>query len=174
MIELCLCSSRRGEGACSRLNKTASPCLIAKQRRTPFARSFAISVNFSFFVLSCLVLAVLRLHVCLSVVSLTVFMLCLVSFLLCMCCSLASVSNFSPLRSRSHSQEGDEHLGGVLEEEEAGGRGREGERRAGNEGRSQAEGEGSVGRVDSEEHQEDLVEDEEDVHQRSVSETDLR
>lgn len=109
-------------------------------------------------------------------VSLTVFMLCLVSFLLCMCCSLASVSNFSPLRSRSHSQEGDEHLGGVLEEEEAGGRGREGERRAGNEGRShgEGEGEGSVGRVDSEEHQEDLVENEEDVHQRSVSETDLR
>lgn len=62
----------------------------------------------------------------------------------------------------------------MLEEEEAGGRGREGERRAGNEGRSHGEGEGSVGRVDSEEHQEDLVENEEDVHQRSVSETDLR
>lgn len=62
----------------------------------------------------------------------------------------------------------------MLEEEEAGGRGREGERRAGNEGRSQGEREGSVGRVDSEEHQEDVVENEEDVHQRSVSETDLR
>lgn len=155
------------------MNKTASPCHIAKQRRASFARSFAISVNFSFFVLSCLFLAALRLHVCLSVVSLTVFMLCLVSFLLCMCCCLASVSNFSPLRSRSHSQEGDEHLGGVLEEEEAGGRGREGERRASNEGRSHGEREGSVGRADSEEHQEDL-ENKEDVHQRSVSETDLR
>lgn len=82
-----------------------------------------------------------------------------------MCWSFASVSHRSPMRSRSRSQEGDEHLGEVLEEDE-------GERRAGKEGRSQ--GEGSVGRVDSEEHQEDLVESEEDLHQRSVSETDLR
>ena len=89
-----------------------------------------------------------------------------------MCCSFASVSNLSPLRSRSHSREGDEHLGEVLEEEVAGGGGREGERRAGKEGRSQREG--SVGRVDAVEHQQDLVENEEDLLQRSVSETDLR
>lgn len=97
-----------------------------------------------------------------------------------MCCSVASVSNLSPLRSRSHSREGDEHLGEVLEEEEAaaGGGGRGGERRAGREGRSQGsgvgEGEGSARRVDSEERREDLVENEEDLQQRSVSETDLR
>lgn len=91
-----------------------------------------------------------------------------------MCWSFASVSNLSPLRSRSRSWEGDEHLGEVLEEEEASGGDREGERRIGKEGRSQGEREGSVGRVDSEEHQEDLVENEEDLHQRSVSETDLR
>lgn len=93
-----------------------------------------------------------------------------------MYCSFASVSNLSPLRSRSHSREGDEHLGEVLEEEEAGGGGGEGARRGDKEGRLQGEGEGegSVGRVDSEEHQEDLVKNEEDLHQRSVSETDLR
>lgn len=96
-----------------------------------------------------------------------------------MCCSVASVSDLSPLRSRSHSREGDEHLGEVLEEEEAaaaGGGGRGGERRAGREGRSKGsgEGEGSARRVDSEERREDLVENEEDLQQRSVSETDLR
>lgn len=63
--------SRRGQGVVHvlrrpNMNKTASPRLIAKQRRTPCARSFAISVNFSFVVLSCLFLAALRLHVCLS------------------------------------------------------------------------------------------------------------
>lgn len=123
---------------------------------------------FQLFVLSCLFLTVaaLRLHVRLSL--LTVFMLFgLLSALHVLLC--ASVSNLSPLRSRSHSQEGDEQLGGVLEEEEAGGGGREGERRASKERRSQGEREGLVGRVDSEEHQ-----DEEDLHQRSVSETDLR
>lgn len=96
-----------------------------------------------------------------------------------MCCSVASVSNLSPLRSRSHSREGDEHLGEVLEEEEAaaaGGGGRGGERRAGREGQSQGsgEGEGSDRRVELEERREDLVENEEDLQQRSVSETDLR
>lgn len=95
-------------------------------------------------------------------------MLCLVFFLLCMCCSFASVSNLSPVRSRSHSREGDEHLGEVLEEEEAGGGGREGR------SQGEGEGEGSARRVDSEERQEDLVENEEDLHQRSVSEIDLR
>lgn len=94
-----------------------------------------------------------------------------------MCCSLslASVSDFSQLRSRSQSQEGDEHLGGVLEEEEVGGGGGEEERRASKEGRLQGERMGSMGRVDTDkEHQEDLVENEDDLHQRSISETDLR
>lgn len=100
---------------------------------------------------------------------LTIFMLCLVFFLLCMCCSLASLSVFSQLRSRSQSREGDEQLGEVLEEEEAGGGGGEEGRRASKEGRLQG------GRVDTDkEHQEDLMEKEEDLHQRSISETDLR
>lgn len=106
---------------------------------------------------------------------LTIFMLCLVFFLLCMCCSLDSISGLSPLRSRSQSREGDEHLGEVLEEEEAGGGGGEEGRRVSQERRLQGEREGSVGRVDTDkEHQEDLVEKEEDLHQRSISETDLR
>lgn len=93
-----------------------------------------------------------------------------------MCCFLASVSVFSQLRSRSQSREGDEQLGEVLEEEEAGGGagGAEG-KRASKEGRSQEGRQGSGGKVDSDkEHQEDLVEKEEDLHQRSISETDLR
>lgn len=107
---------------------------------------------------------------------LIIFMLCVVFFLLCMCCSLASVFVISQLRSRSQSREGDEHLGEVLEEEEAGGGGggEEG-RRVGKEGGSQGGREESGGRVDTDkEHQEDLVEKEEDLHQRSISETDLR
>ncbi|XP_051262214.1 regulating synaptic membrane exocytosis protein 2 isoform X6 [Dicentrarchus labrax] len=79
------------------------------------------------------------------------------------------------LRSRSQSREGDEQLGEVLEEEEAGGGGGEKGRRASKEGRSQGGRKGSGGKVDTDkEHQEDLVEKEEDLHQRSISETDLR
>ncbi|XP_039663085.1 regulating synaptic membrane exocytosis protein 2 isoform X26 [Perca fluviatilis] len=80
------------------------------------------------------------------------------------------------LRSRSQSREGDEQLGEVLEAEGTGGGGRAGEgRRASKEGRSQEGRKGSGGKVDTDkEHQEDLVEKEEDLHQRSISETDLR
>lgn len=118
------------------------------------------------------------LSLCLSFIFslLTTFMLCLVFFLLCMCCFLASVSRFSQLQSRSQSQEGDEDLVEVLEEEEeAAGGGREKDRRASREGQLQGESKGSVGRVDTDkEHQDDLVENEEDLQQRSISETDLR
>ncbi|XP_078028095.1 regulating synaptic membrane exocytosis protein 2 isoform X4 [Epinephelus lanceolatus] len=79
------------------------------------------------------------------------------------------------LRSRSQSREGDEQLGEVLEEEEAGGGGGVEGRGASKEGRSQGGRRGSGGKVDTDkEHQEDLVENEEDLHQRSISETDLR
>ncbi|XP_029927863.1 regulating synaptic membrane exocytosis protein 2 isoform X1 [Myripristis murdjan] len=80
------------------------------------------------------------------------------------------------LRSRSQSREGDEQLGEVLEEEETGGGvGGEDGRRANKDGGLQEGRKGSGGRVDrEEEHQEDLVENEEDLHQRSISETDLR
>lgn len=95
-----------------------------------------------------------------------------------MCCSLASVSDLSQLRSRSQSREGEEQLGEVVEEEEAGGGGGGGGgagKRASKEEQSQGEGEGSVGRVDTDkEQQEDLLETEDDLHQRSISETDLR
>uniref|UniRef100_A0A3Q3C560 Regulating synaptic membrane exocytosis 2 n=1 Tax=Haplochromis burtoni TaxID=8153 RepID=A0A3Q3C560_HAPBU len=75
------------------------------------------------------------------------------------------------LRSRSHSREGDEQLGEVREEEEAGEKGRG----ASKEGRVQRGGKEWEGKVDAgEEHQKDLVEKEEDLHQRSISETDLR
>lgn len=130
---------------------------------------FSVILNQSAFDLGCTA------SLCLSFLLLTIFMLCLVFFLLCMCCSLASVSVFSQLRSRSQSREGDEHLGEVLEEEEAGGGGGEEGRRVSKEGRSQGGRKGSGGRVDTDkEHQEDLVEKEEDLHQRSISETDLR
>ncbi|XP_071758503.1 regulating synaptic membrane exocytosis protein 2 isoform X1 [Centroberyx gerrardi] len=83
------------------------------------------------------------------------------------------------LRSRSQSREGDEQLGEVLEEEETGGGGGGGGgggeegRRASKEGGSQEGRKG--GKVEREkEHQEDLVENEEDLRQRSISETDLR
>lgn len=94
-----------------------------------------------------------------------------------MCRSLASVSDLSQLRSRSQSREGEEQLGEVVEEEEAGGGGGGGGagKRASKEERSQGEGEGSVGRLDTDkEQQEDLLETEDDLHQRSISETDLR
>lgn len=110
------------------------------------------------------------LSVFLSLVVDNIHALCGFSFLLCMCRSLASVSVCSQLRSRSQSREGDERLGEVLKEEEAGvGGGGEG-------GRSSKEGRSQGGReVDTDkEHQEDLVEKEEDSHQRSISETDLR
>uniref|UniRef100_A0AAX7UX60 Regulating synaptic membrane exocytosis 2 n=1 Tax=Astatotilapia calliptera TaxID=8154 RepID=A0AAX7UX60_ASTCA len=75
------------------------------------------------------------------------------------------------LRSRSHSREGDEQLGEVREEEEAGEKGRG----ASKEGRVQRGGKEWEGKVDAgEEHQKDLMEKEEDLHQRSISETDLR
>lgn len=75
------------------------------------------------------------------------------------------------MRSRSQSQ-GDEQIEEVQEEVKAEGggqeRGREGEYVQG--GRSERGSE-----LDREkEHQEDVVEKEEDLHQRSVSETDLR
>lgn len=107
---------------------------------------------------------------------LTLFMLCLV-FLSCFACAalLPSVSIFSQLRSRSQSREGDEQLGEVLEEEEVGGGGGGEGRRANKEGRSQGGRKGSGGKVDTDkEQQEDLVEKEDDLHQRSISETDLR
>ncbi|XP_034729362.1 regulating synaptic membrane exocytosis protein 2 [Etheostoma cragini] len=80
------------------------------------------------------------------------------------------------LRSRSQSGEGDEQLEALeAEGPGAGGGGRSGEgRRASKEGRSQEGRKGSGGKVDTDkEHQEDLVEKEEDLHQRSISETDL-
>lgn len=132
--------------------------VISKQSAFDLGRTVSLCLSFFFLLL-------------------TIFMLCLVFFLLCMCCSLASVSVCSQLRSRSQSREGDEQLGEVLEEEEAGGgvAGGEEGRRASIEARSQGGRKGSGGRVDTDkEHQEDLVEKEEDLHQRSISETDLR
>lgn len=93
-----------------------------------------------------------------------------------MCRSLASVSDLSPLRSRSQSREGDEQLGEVAEEEEvgAGGGGAAG-KRANREGQSPGGGAGSAGRLDADtERREELLEGEDDLHQRSISETDLR
>ncbi|XP_056142235.1 regulating synaptic membrane exocytosis protein 2 isoform X1 [Lampris incognitus] len=85
------------------------------------------------------------------------------------------------LRSRSQSGEGDEQIGEVLEEEGMGGGGRgagggEEKGRGGSKEAGPLEGrKGSGEKVDREqEHQEDLVENEEDLHQRSISETDLR
>ncbi|XP_068179261.1 regulating synaptic membrane exocytosis protein 2 [Antennarius striatus] len=77
-------------------------------------------------------------------------------------------------QSRSQSREGDEHLGEVLEEEAGVGDGEEG-RRAGEDVRLQGEGEESGEGVETEkDHQENLLEKEEDLRQRSISETDLR
>lgn len=112
-----------------------------------------------------------------SLLLLTLFTLCLffsvfsVSFGFACPALCASVSIFSQLRSRSHSREGDEQLGEVREEEEAGEKGRG----ASKEGRVQRGGKEWEGKVDAgEEHQKDLMEKEEDLHQRSISETDLR
>lgn len=57
----------------------------------------------------------------------------------------------------------------MREEEEAGERGRG----ASNGGKSQGGRKSSGGKVEKE-HEEDLMEKEEDLHQRSISETDLR
>ncbi|XP_061919648.1 regulating synaptic membrane exocytosis protein 2 isoform X20 [Entelurus aequoreus] len=79
------------------------------------------------------------------------------------------------LRSRSQSREGDEHLVEVLEEEEAGGRGGGDGTRANKEGVVQGQREGSGDKVNTHEpHHEDSLEKEDDSHQRSISETDLR
>ncbi|XP_055358952.1 regulating synaptic membrane exocytosis protein 2 isoform X3 [Betta splendens] len=79
-----------------------------------------------------------------------------------------------PLRSRSQSLEGDEQLEEVHEEEEVE-REREGGRRAAKVGGSHTGGQGSGGKVDTDkEHQQDVVEKEEDLYQRSISDTDLR
>ncbi|KAM8870899.1 regulating synaptic membrane exocytosis protein 2 isoform 35-T36 [Spinachia spinachia] len=72
------------------------------------------------------------------------------------------------LRSRSQSRERDAQLGEVEEEAGMGGGGVEG-KRASKEGRSKGGREVDRGK----ERQEDLVEKEEDSHQRSISETDL-
>ncbi|XP_070406996.1 regulating synaptic membrane exocytosis protein 2 isoform X27 [Nothobranchius furzeri] len=74
------------------------------------------------------------------------------------------------LQSRGHSREGDEQLGEVQEEEEMGERRRESRKEGGLQGGNK-ESRGQVDRV--EQHQEDLVEEEEDLHQRSISETNL-
>uniref|UniRef100_A0A8C8E3D2 Regulating synaptic membrane exocytosis 2 n=1 Tax=Oryzias sinensis TaxID=183150 RepID=A0A8C8E3D2_9TELE len=72
---------------------------------------------------------------------------------------------------RSLSREGDEQLGEVREEEEAGERGR-GVRE---EGAFPEESKGSDSEGDRDQEKlEDLMEKEEDLHQRSISETDLR
>lgn len=90
-----------------------------------------------------------------------------------MCCCRASVSVYSHLRSRSQSREGDEHLVEVLEEEETGKRG-EGTR-VNKERIVQGERKGSRDKVDKDkQHHEEMLMKEDDLHQRSISETDLR
>lgn len=95
-------------------------------------------------------------------------------FSFCFACAvlLSSVSIISQLQSRSHSQEGDVQLGQVQEEEEGGGdRGKVSRI----EGRLHGGNTESGEKVDRDkEHQEDLVEEEKDLHQRSISETNLR
>ncbi|KAK5922769.1 hypothetical protein CgunFtcFv8_020005 [Champsocephalus gunnari] len=92
--------------------------------------------------------------------------------------SYMSVQSERPQGNRKirQSREGDEQLGEVREEEEAGGGGGGGEgRRASADGKVQGGRKGSVGKADTgEERQEDVVETEEDLPQRSISETDLR
>ncbi|XP_061772456.1 regulating synaptic membrane exocytosis protein 2 isoform X17 [Nerophis ophidion] len=79
------------------------------------------------------------------------------------------------LRSRSQSREGDEDLVEVLEEEEAGGRGGGDGTRANKEGVVRGQRKGSGDKVNTHEpHHEDSLEKEDDSHQRSISETDLR
>ena len=75
------------------------------------------------------------------------------------------------MQSRSQSREGDEQLGEVREEEEVGER----RRWASKDGRLQGGSKESGGKVDRDEEDEEvLVEKEEDLHQRSISETNLR
>lgn len=86
-------------------------------------------------------------------------------FSFCFACAavFAFAFIFSLLRSRSQSLEGDEQLGEVHEEEE-------GERAGEGVGRK-----GSGGKVDTDkEHRQDMVEKEEDLYPRSISDTDLR
>lgn len=86
----------------------------------------------------------------------------------CFACAafFGSVYVFIRLQSRSQSREGDEQLGEVREEEEAGERGR-GVRK------EESKGSDSEGDRDQEKLG-DLMEKEEDLHHRSISETDLR
>ncbi|MEQ2290871.1 hypothetical protein AMECASPLE_007424 [Ameca splendens] len=75
------------------------------------------------------------------------------------------------LHSRRHSWEVDEQLGEVQEEDEAGHRGRE----TSKEEREQGEIKESGSKIErDQEHQEDVMAKEEDLHKRSVSETNLR
>ncbi|XP_077455521.1 regulating synaptic membrane exocytosis protein 2 isoform X15 [Stigmatopora argus] len=78
------------------------------------------------------------------------------------------------LQSRTQSREGDEHLNEVLEEEETDRTGGGEGKRANKEGIVQGERKGSRDRIekDNQHHEEMMSED--DLHQRSVSETDLR
>lgn len=93
-------------------------------------------------------------------------------FLPCMCCCLfAFVSVFSQLQSRRHSWEVDNQLGEVQEEDEAGDRGRE----SCKEERMQGGSKESGRKIERDmEQQEDLMDKEEELHQRSASETNLR
>ncbi|XP_017164972.1 regulating synaptic membrane exocytosis protein 2 isoform X25 [Poecilia reticulata] len=76
-----------------------------------------------------------------------------------------------PLQARRHSWEVDEQLGEVQEEDEAADRGRE----AGKTERRQGESTESGSKIDrDQELQEDLMDKEEDLHQRSASDTNLR
>ncbi|XP_077432175.1 regulating synaptic membrane exocytosis protein 2 isoform X7 [Vanacampus margaritifer] len=76
------------------------------------------------------------------------------------------------LRSRSQSREGDEHLVEVLEEEETGKRG-EGAK-VNKEGMAKGVRKGPRDKVDKDEqHHEEMLMKEDDLHQRSISETDL-
>ncbi|XP_057690858.1 regulating synaptic membrane exocytosis protein 2 isoform X24 [Corythoichthys intestinalis] len=76
------------------------------------------------------------------------------------------------LLSRSQSQEGDEHLDEVLEEEETDRRG-EG-KGVSKEGVVQGEQKGSGDRVEKDKQHHEEMMNEDDLHQRSISETDLR
>ncbi|XP_037129597.1 regulating synaptic membrane exocytosis protein 2 isoform X27 [Syngnathus acus] len=79
------------------------------------------------------------------------------------------------LRSRSQSREGDEHLVDVLEEEETGRRGGGEGTRVNKDGLVQGERKGSGNKVDKDKRQhEEMLMKEDDLHQRSISETDLR
>lgn len=143
------------------------------QKSNPFAWSFTVHPYFRFILISLLlILAALCVIVSLSLLVFHALFDCL-----CFACAavFASVSIFSLLRSRSQSLEGNEQLGEVQEEEDEVGKrgGGEGERKATNVARSQMGCKESGGEVDTE-HQQNMVEKEEDLYQRSISETDLR